>query len=132
MPKLSIAAKLYTIFALLAAGTGAFAAVAVIDSRQQDAMIGQVGSAFRGTLGVEKVNGLIYAVVMESRGIYMSPDAAAARRYGDALLAFNDRIAQVVAEWRKDVGADEAQRFEEFAGRIRQFIDFRRELARLG
>ena len=61
--------------------------------------------AFLGAQNVERVNGLIYAVVMESRGVYMSAEISHRRkRYGDLLLKFNERIAKVVADWRKHVG----------------------------
>ena len=81
LPKLSIAAKLYAIFALLAAATVALAAVAVVNSRQHAVLTAELESAVRGTVNVEQVNGLIYAVVMESRGIYMSPDIPTAKKY---------------------------------------------------
>ena len=69
---------------------------------------------------------LIYAVVMESRGIYMSPDLASGKRYGDLLLKFNARITEVVADWRKHVvRADDAAQFAEFDKRIQQFMEFR-------
>ena len=38
-------------------------------------------------LNVERVNSLVFAVVMESRGVYMSTDPAVARKYGEGLLA---------------------------------------------
>src|SRR5262245_21017462 len=69
---------------------------------------------------------------MESRGIYMSPDIPAAKRYGELLLKFNERIAKIVDNWRKNVRADDAPTFAEFEKRIAQFIDFRKELVRLG
>ena len=65
-------------------------------------------------------------------GIYMSPDTATARRYGDLLLKFNDRIAKVVEDWRKKVHAEDVAQFEEFSKRVAQFIPFRKELVRLG
>jgi methyl-accepting chemotaxis protein len=75
---------------------------------------------------------LIYAVVMESRGVYMSPDIPTAKKYGEGLLKFNARIEKVVQDWRKNVRADDAAQFEVFAERIAQFIKFRKELVRLG
>src|SRR5262249_31772819 len=45
---------------------------------------------------------------------------------------FNERIAKVVSDWRAKVRADDARQFEEFSRRIQQFIDFRKELVRLG
>jgi methyl-accepting chemotaxis protein len=132
LPKLSIAAKLYIIFTLLAVASMALAGIAVMNARHQAEMTSEYETSLVGTQNVERVNGLVYAVVMESRGIYMSPDTASAKRFGDLLLKFNDRIAQVVDQWRKSVRSDDAAQFEEFSKRIAQFIQFRKELVRLG
>jgi methyl-accepting chemotaxis protein len=132
LPSLSIAAKLYTIFALLATVTVVLSVMAVLNARNNTSLSDEFERAFLGTQNVERVNGLIYAVVMESRGIYMSPDIPAAKRYGALLLQFNERIANVVADWRKHVGRADAARFAEFDRRIQQFLDFRKELVRLG
>ena len=65
LPKLSIAAKLYAIFALMATATIALSVVTVTAARYHAALIDKFESANAGTLNVEKVSGLIYAVVME-------------------------------------------------------------------
>ncbi len=132
LPKLSIAAKLYVIFALMATTTIALSAVAVTAARHHQNLTDEFESANAGTLNVEKVNGLIYAVVMESRGVYMSDDLKTSKIYADGILKFNKQIAKVVAVWKKSVRGDDAELFGQFTGRIAQFIDFRRELARLG
>ncbi|MBZ0148669.1 MAG: methyl-accepting chemotaxis protein, partial [Pseudorhodoplanes sp.] len=72
------------------------------------------------------------AVVMESRGIYMSPDVQTAKKFGAGLLKFNARIGDVVKEWQQRVGPDDAAQFGEFAKRIAQFQEFRRELVKRG
>jgi methyl-accepting chemotaxis protein len=130
--KLSIAAKLYAIFALLATATLALAAVAVINARHHAAFTAGFHAAFKGMQNVEKVNGLIYAVVMESRGVYMSPDTKTAKRFADLMLKQNDKIGEVVREWRASVLPEDAAVFDGFAVRIQQFQQFRKELARLG
>ena len=132
LPKLSIAAKLYVIFALMATTTIALSAVAVTAARHHQNLTDEFESANAGTLNVEKVNGLIYAVVMESRGVYMSNDMKTSKIYADGILKFNKQIAKVVEDWKKSVRGDDAELFGQFSGRIAQFIDFRRELARLG
>ena len=132
MFKLSIAARLYIIFSLLAVATLALAGIAVVNARHQAAMTAEYETSLLGTQNIERVNGLIYAVVMESRGIYMSPDIPSAKRYGALLHPFNDRIVQVVDEWRKSVTAEDAVQFAEFSKRIQQFVEFRKELVRLG
>ena len=35
---------------------------------------------------------MVYAVVMESRGVYTSSAPADVKKYGDGLLKFNDKI----------------------------------------
>ncbi len=132
LPKLSIAAKLYAIFALMATSTIALSVVAVTAARHHQNLTDEFESANAGTLNVEKVNGLIYAVVMESRGVYMSDDMKTSKIYADGILKFNAQIAKVVVDWKKAVRGDDADLFGQFSGRIAQFIDFRRELARLG
>jgi methyl-accepting chemotaxis protein len=62
----------------------------------------------------------------------MSTDMAASKIYADGILKFNAQIAKVVEDWKKSVRTDDAELFGQFSKRIAQFIDFRRELARLG
>jgi methyl-accepting chemotaxis protein len=132
LPRLSIATKLYLIFALLAAVTVVLATAAVLHARSQVGLTDDFESALAGAKNVERVNGLIYAVVMESRGVYMSPDPPAAKRFAEGLLQFNDRVGVVVNDWQRAVRADDAELFAAFSRRIAQFQEFRRELARRG
>jgi methyl-accepting chemotaxis protein len=131
-PKLSIAAKLYAIFALMATATIALAMVSVTAARHHQDLTDEFESANAGTLNVEKVNALIYAVVMESRGVYMSSELQTSKIYADGILKFNKQIAKVVEDWKKSVRGDDAEPFAAFSKRIAQFIEFRKELARLG
>jgi methyl-accepting chemotaxis protein len=131
-PRLSIASKLYAIFALLATATVVLALVAVVSARRHAALTDEFELALQGSQNVERINGLIYAVVMESRGVYMSEDAPSRKKYADGLLTFNNQIGQIINAWERTVGAEHADQFKPFAARIRQFIEFRKELARLG
>ena len=132
LPKFSIATKLYGIFALLAAATIALATMYLITSRTTSALINGLTQASSGFQNVEKTNGLIYAVVMESRGIYMAADTTAAKRFADNLLKFNERIEKLVMQWGQTVHGDQAKEFAAFSERIRQFVLFRSEMARVG
>ena len=132
LPKLSIAAKLYVIFALMATTTVALSVAAVTSARHHAALTDEFESTNASTWNVAKIDGLIYAVVMESRGVYMSSDIKTSKVYADGILKFNDQIAKVVEDWKKLVRDDDAESFGQFSQRIAQFIEFRRELARLG
>jgi methyl-accepting chemotaxis protein len=130
--RFSLAAKLYLVFALFAVLTAAITALSDYNTRQNAALTDAIETAGRAALNVERVNSLVYAVVMESRGIYMSTDVAVVKKYGEALLKFNDQILTVVRNWESIVRADDAEQFAVFKKRIEQFVDFRNELVRRG
>src|SRR5882762_4366075 len=130
--RLSLAAKLYSIFALFAVLIGAITALSDYNTRRNLELTAAVETASRAALNVERVNSLVYAVVMESRGVYMSTEPATVKKYGDGLLKFNDQILAVIKDWESIIQADDAQQFAVFKKRIEQFVDFRKELVRRG
>jgi methyl-accepting chemotaxis protein len=130
--RFSLAAKLYSIFALFALLVAAITALSDYNTRQNAELTEAVATASRAALNVERINSLVYAVVMESRGVYMSTEPAVVKKYGDGLLKFNGRILEVVKNWQELVQADDAQQFATFKKRIEQFVDFRKELVRRG
>ena len=130
LPKLSIAAKLYAILALMATITLALSVIPVFNARHHAAFTNEFESANAGTSNVERVNALIHAVIAESRGISMSSNPVGAQEHVAALRQVNDRIGRVVAEWQKTVGANEAAQFAEFGGRITKFHNYAEEIAR--
>src|SRR6266702_7694711 len=130
--RFSLAAKLYSIFALFAVLVAAITALSDYNTRQNAELTEAVSTASRAALNVERINSLVYAVVMESRDFYMSTDPAVVKKYGDGLLKFNERILDVVKNWEALVQADDAQQFATFKKRIQQFVDFRKELVRRG
>ena len=82
----SLRARLYTaigFLGLLPVLGVAFALVAMANSARDDAALDR---AARGTIHLERINGLVYAVVMESRGIYMSPDWRTAEPFAKNLV----------------------------------------------
>ncbi len=130
--RLSLAAKLYAIFALFALLTAAITVLSDYNTRRNAELTEAIETASRAALNVERVNSLVYAVVMESRGVYMSAAPADVKKYGDGLLKFNDNILAVVKDWESIVRADDTEQFSAFKKRIEQFVDFRRELVRRG
>ncbi|HKH02432.1 MAG TPA: HAMP domain-containing methyl-accepting chemotaxis protein [Bradyrhizobium sp.] len=130
--RFSLAAKLYSIFALIALLTAAVAVLSHHNTRRNAELTQAIETASLAALNVERVNSLVYAVVMESRGVYMSSEPADVKKYGDGLLKFNDKILGVVKNWQSIVQADDAEQFAVFKKRIEQFVEFRKELVRRG
>jgi methyl-accepting chemotaxis protein len=130
--RFTLAAKLYAIFALFALLTAAIAMLSDYNSRRGAELTSAIETANAAALNVERVNSLVYAVVMESRGVYMSTEPKVVKKYGDGLLKFNGQILDVVKRWETIVRADDAEQFATFKKRIEQFVEFRKELVRRG
>lgn len=130
--RFTLATKLYAIFALFALLTAAIALLSDYNSRRSAELTSAIETANAAALNVERVNSLVYAVVMESRGVYMSTEPAVVKKYGEGLLKFNAQILDVVKRWETIVKADDAEQFATFKKRIEQFVEFRKELVRRG
>jgi methyl-accepting chemotaxis protein len=131
LPKLSIAAKLYAIFALLASTTVALSVVAVTNARQHAALTEEFESANGGTLNVERVNALIYAVQSAARGVVLSPDIKTAQPFLADLGNANNGLDTVLNDWHRSVRAADVEYFRQFSIRISAFQNFAPELARI-
>ena len=131
MPKLSIAAKLYAIFASLAITTVALSAVAVVNARSHAALTDEFESSNNGTWNVERISGLIYAVQAAARGVAMSPDLKAAGPYLEDLGNANNAIDLVIPDWQRGVRAEDKPYFHQFSISLSAFQNFAPELARI-
>ena len=127
---LSVAEKIYGIAAGLMVVTTVLMAMSIQSVRLQTGYRYLQASSAQAATNAGQVNSLIYAIVMESRGIYMSTDRARVKQYADELLKRNSELAGVMGRWKETVHADDVEQFTAFKRRIDQFIDFRKELAR--
>ncbi len=127
---LSLAFKLYSIFALFALLTAAITALSEYNTRHSTELTQSIETASQAALNVERVNSLVYAVVMESRGIYMSTDLPVVKKYGDGLYKFSGQLLEVVKNWQSIVQEDDRSQFASFKERIDKFVEFRKELVR--
>lgn len=95
------------------------------------AMTDEMQLASRRVLMAERINGLVNAVVMETRGLYMSRDSADAERFALPLLDDLAQIREVMDDWHPLVQAEDRAAFAVVSDQIEQFIRFRRETVRL-
>ncbi len=129
LSKLSIATKLYAIFGLLATATLVLAVAGTFNARRHVELTRAFESAHRGAQNVERINGLIYAARSGARGIGLTADSGKAASYVTEAIRYNDRIGDVVTEWRWTVDPADAAQFEALAERVAQFQEQIRELA---
>ena len=127
-----ISVKIYVIVALLAAVATTIGAIGLYAmDRFGDRADAMKGAAERAILG-EKVNGLIYAVVMDLRGVYMSQNKAEAQRFAEGMRKNLDEMGKQMARWAKIVPEEQRDVFARAMDNAGKFLEFRRELARLG
>ena len=115
----------------MATATLALAGVAVEAARTHATLTREFESVNHGSRNVERVNGLLYGVIMETRGIYLSPDQKEAAQHADALTALNDQLGAVMADWQNGISKSDAAAFNKFTDRIADFQIFIPELERI-
>ncbi len=84
-----------------------------------------------GQTYLERINGLVYAIVMDSRGIYMSSDWPTAESYGNGIVKSADDLRAVTKLWEATVEPEHRPEFADAEKTIAEFIRFRTELVRL-
>lgn len=128
--ELTVAEKSYGIVAGLVIVTTVLLVMSIQTVRLQTGYRHLQASSAQAANNIGRVNALIYAIVMESRGIYMSTERTKVREFADELLKRNRELANVMKRWEETVLLDDAEQFAAFKQRIAQFINFRSELVR--
>jgi methyl-accepting chemotaxis protein len=129
--KLSIAAKLYAVFAIMAIITLAVAGMTAMAARQHAALTSSFSSDNAGSINVERVSALIYAIEAQSEAIFLAPDRASAAEAAKHLNDLNDRLGALMAEWQVGLGdADtDAVQFSAFALQVNDFQQYLTDFA---
>ncbi|MCZ8312007.1 MAG: HAMP domain-containing methyl-accepting chemotaxis protein [Magnetospirillum sp.] len=129
---LRIRAKISLLASFLALVSLGIAGFAVDTMRKYNDYNDATVAASRRALSAERVNGLINATVMESRGVYMSQTTAEATRFGQGIAAVLKSLETEMEKWRQSVEPEQRAIFEKALAETKKFIDVRTELARLG
>lgn len=128
---LGIQGRIYAIIALLGAVTIAATALGVSSMHDYHTRVEAIGTlAARALLG-EQTDKLVTAVVMDSRGIYMSADLKESEKYSPLLLKSLDFLRQRTTAWFALAPTENRAKFDDAAKRANEFIAFRTELVRL-
>jgi methyl-accepting chemotaxis protein len=127
-----IGMKIFALVALLGIVAISVAGLGIATLRAYNQAVADVETASTRALYGEKLNRLVTAVVMESRGIYASKDTAEAARFGKGLVVFLDDIDKLLKTWGPMVPADQKAKFDAVAKWAGEFRAFRLDLVRLG
>jgi methyl-accepting chemotaxis protein len=129
---LQIRTKLFSIVAGLTAASLIVAGVAIYGFQRYQHAVEENQRTARVTQLAERANGLIYAVVMESRGIYMSAEKAALERFAAGQDRELAKLRTVVTEWASLAHPEDEALKKRLLEQAEHFIRLRTELAQTG
>jgi methyl-accepting chemotaxis protein len=129
---MSIGIKLFAVMGLLALTAAAVGWSGIrVAQIYGDEVAAMQQASERAIIG-EQVNGLVNAVVMDSRGVYMARDASEVEKYGIPLLDNLKRIEKRMQRWSALVAPDARDVFDECLKQVRGFVALRAELVATG
>ena len=128
----SLGARLYGIFILLAVVAMGTAAAASLVLRSFEARTAEAQRAASAARFAERVNADVYAVVMDSRGLYFAPDAAAVTRFAGEVGRSLASLERDLASWRPLVAAEQQEGFARLEAAAAEFLHFRAEMVEAG
>ena len=129
--RVSLQAKIFSIVGLLAAVTLLATAIGVSSmSSYHEQVAAMARASERGLLG-EELDKLVTAVVMDSRGIYMSTNKAEVKKFAPSLLQSLANLQPKSLHWSALAPEARRETMTDAAGKVEDFVRFRKELVRL-
>jgi len=127
-----IKGKIYAMVAALTLPAMAIAGIAYYGMNQYEDHVQELRLTSQRAYYGEKLNRLVTAVVMESRGIYGAPNTEKAKPFAKNLMARLDDIDGLLKTWSAIVPQANKEAFEKVVDGTAEFRKFRTEVARLG
>ena len=124
--KVNAAFSILCAFAIFVAGIGIFTLYNFNQSAERMRL------ASERAIYAERINGLIYAVVMDSRGLYMDGAPEKMQKFADGLLENLKQLQADLARWEESVPPASREKFVAAKKNTDEFVKFRTELVRLG
>ncbi|CAN7255085.1 methyl-accepting chemotaxis protein [Pararhizobium sp. LjRoot255] len=128
---MKIRGKIYLIVGVMSLITLAVTGMALTVVTQYNARLVQFDNASDRAFNGERLNRLVTAVVMESRGIYAAPTVEKSKSFAEGLMKNLGKIDTLLADWRPLVPQEDLPAFEAVVTRAAEFRTFRAETARL-
>jgi len=129
---MSIKFKILALVAAFAIVASAITGLGLSTIGDYNKILTDYGSASENAYNGEKLNRLVTQVVMESRGVYMAEDTAKAQKYADGVDKGLNDIETLLRDWKGRLSTKDLPNFPAVEAKAREFITFRREIARVG
>ncbi|MCH2396453.1 MAG: hypothetical protein MK313_17470, partial [Oceanibaculum sp.] len=130
--RMGIATKIFLVVGVQLAASIIIAIITLSTLDSYNTIVKQAQQAKQRAILGERTNALVYATVMDSRGVYMSDTTDSARQFAIGIQALVTEIEQNMGDWRLLIEPSRIAAFNELDRAAREFIAFRRELARTG
>ncbi len=128
----SLALRLYGVFALLALSAMAAPVADFLAAKNMTEMLQRSSALAASSRLAAQVNAHVYAVVMETRGIYIARDEADLRRFSAALSERLDRLQAELEGWAASpMDAEARADFTPVHAAAQDLLRFRREAVRM-
>ena len=127
-----VSGKVNTIVAVMAVVLVVLGAFSIRTMAEYDRVTTRLEEASQRAFLSERLNRLVTAVVMDSRGIYMAPSTERAQQFGNGIRNSLAAMREVVAEWETLVLPEQAAVFQDLKAAVAEFEQFRLETVRLG
>jgi methyl-accepting chemotaxis protein len=131
MRNLSILTKIGVLAGLLCLVAAAIGGVGLQGMRTYDAKAHEVSNLGHRAIFAERVNGLIYAVVMDSRGLYLSASQEEVETFAAPLLRNLDALKANVAKWKVYVPPEKLGDFADIEKNLAAFVQYRTDTVKV-
>ncbi|MFZ5734799.1 MAG: HAMP domain-containing protein, partial [Pseudomonadota bacterium] len=128
----SLKVRIYSILGVLAAMSAILAGIVAYSNSGSRANTEQLDATRSASARIEYINALVYAIVMESRGVYMSDKPDVLDRYAKGMEKFLGDLNVAVAEWEKTLAPADRTAFDAFKAQADKFVALRKELIAAG
>ncbi len=128
---MKVRGKIYSVVGLMALVCLLMGFVALTVVERYDAEFHTFDNAADRAYNGERLNRLVTAVVMESRGIYAAPSKEKAASFADGMVKNLDKIDEVLTAWKPLVPQEQRTAFDAVVSRAAEFRTFRMETVRL-
>ena len=132
LARISISAKVYSVVAILGLVAAVVGGVGFFGMQTYDERVDSIQNWSERALLSERINGVIYRVVMESRGVYAADAIADATPYAKNIFSATRDLEKFMGELEALLPPQDKIEFRDAQQAAHAFVEHRNELARLG
>ena len=132
LARFRIGTKIATVVGVLTSTAAILGILGVVGMKTYDDRIDDIQNLSQRALLGEQLNGFVYKVVMDSRGLYAAESKEEVRTFAKAITDTTSLMGQRAAEWKSLLPPARRTEFGTLEKDINEFIQIRNEAARLG